>query len=70
MDECWKGSLEIRKEGNHWFEGREELMEEALSLAFRLVGFSQKKGGGEEMVVLGKRKGGNEGIYKMFQLYK
>lgn len=40
MDECWKGSFEIRKEGNHWFEGREELMEEALSLAFRLVGFS------------------------------
>lgn len=33
VDECWKGSLEIRKEGNHWLEGREECMEEALSLA-------------------------------------
>lgn len=33
MNECWKGSLKIKREGNHWFENEEDFMEEALSLA-------------------------------------
>lgn len=33
MNECWKVSLKIKREGNHWFAGGEEFMEEGLSLA-------------------------------------
>lgn len=49
MDECWEGSLEIRKEGNHWFEGREEFLEEALNLASKdwLDLVRKKVGGGD-----------------------
>lgn len=68
MDECWEESQEIRKEGNHWVEGRKEFIEEALNLASKDWLDLVIKKVGEEMVILGKRKGGNEGMYKV--LYK